>query len=308
MNNIVGYLFLNRIKVQGANAISSPITYGFPALSGFLGAIHALNRKIEKRDVIHLDGILVACHDCQVSAYRQHDFADYRFSQARRPLKKKDGEYQSPPIIQEGKVNLVVSLMVEIKGERNVRRWFNEEENVSSFINEITRCLMQQRIAGGSILSVEGIRYFDSTTTSDQLKRSLLPAFVLMSAQKDLREITNQLKKQNPDATGLDALIETCKLHHTPKIDKTNEVKWTTDSVKKGRAWLVPISVGYQSISPRFEKNAMQNSRHPEYPSQYVECLYSLGKWVFPSSLGENQDQWFWRYSNQDNLYLINQF
>ena len=42
---VAGYLIFNRDRVQDANAISSPITYGFPAVSGFLGAFHAMARK-----------------------------------------------------------------------------------------------------------------------------------------------------------------------------------------------------------------------------------------------------------------------
>ena len=42
-----GYLLLKRIHIENANAISSPITYGFPAITGFLGAVHALSRRLQ---------------------------------------------------------------------------------------------------------------------------------------------------------------------------------------------------------------------------------------------------------------------
>ena len=69
----VGYLCLNRIQISNANAISSPLTYGFPAITGFTGAVHALSRKVSQIDGledIRLDGVLIACHSYQPQTYR----------------------------------------------------------------------------------------------------------------------------------------------------------------------------------------------------------------------------------------------
>ena len=38
-------LALPRLRVQNANAISSPLTHGFPAMTAFLGLMWALERK-----------------------------------------------------------------------------------------------------------------------------------------------------------------------------------------------------------------------------------------------------------------------
>ena len=59
----VGYLLVSRIEINNANAISSPLTYGFPAITGFTGAVHALSRKISQVDGLQnicLDGVLIA--------------------------------------------------------------------------------------------------------------------------------------------------------------------------------------------------------------------------------------------------------
>ena len=62
MSSVSHYLLLDRIAVENANTISSPLTYGFPALSGFMGSIHALNRKLVSAGFqIELSGVLVAC-------------------------------------------------------------------------------------------------------------------------------------------------------------------------------------------------------------------------------------------------------
>ena len=98
------YLLFDRMQIQAANAISGPLSYGFPALNGFLGAIHALNRRLPESEGITLGGVLVACHHCDVQLYRPHPYADATFNQSRNPLKKtatppplsKKAKYTSP--------------------------------------------------------------------------------------------------------------------------------------------------------------------------------------------------------------------
>ena len=116
MKSLISYLLIDRIKITAANTISSPITYGFPAISAFLGATHALNRELRKDWDITLDGILIACHDCHSHAHRKHPNADYSFNQKRTPLKKNGS---APSIIEEGKCDLTLSLVIKIYGEKN---------------------------------------------------------------------------------------------------------------------------------------------------------------------------------------------
>ncbi len=46
IGDIKRVLLLPHIKVNGANALSSPFTIGFPAMTAWLGAVHALQRKV----------------------------------------------------------------------------------------------------------------------------------------------------------------------------------------------------------------------------------------------------------------------
>lgn len=119
MSDVSYYLLFDHIEIHGANAISSPLTYGFPSITGFLGAIHALSRKIESEynQSICLDGVMIACHDYELQIYRKNHFADYRFKLTRNPIGK-NGKPQA--IIQEGKVHLEVSLVVEEIGRAHV--------------------------------------------------------------------------------------------------------------------------------------------------------------------------------------------
>lgn len=302
MNDVSHYLLLKKIGIEGANAISSPLTYGFPAITGFLGAIHALNRKpVAANYQIKMPGVLIACHDIHVQRYRPHPYADYTFNQTRNPIKKDGG---TASIIEEGKVHLTVSLVVEITASLREVSVLSDEAEVFERICRDT--LFQQRMAGGSVHSIRQVQLIDSSDI-EAIKKSLLPAFVLMDARTDLVEITKGLQKQNPAATALDGIIEVAALHNEPIDTSINKNGWQTRSVKTGRGWLVPIPVGYQAIAPQFAPGELANCRNPEYPSQYVEAIYSLGKWVFPNRLPENFPQCFWRYSQIGNSFLVNQ-
>ena len=41
-----GLLILPRLQVQNANAVSGPLTWGFPAPTAFTGFAHALDRRL----------------------------------------------------------------------------------------------------------------------------------------------------------------------------------------------------------------------------------------------------------------------
>ncbi len=106
-------------------------------------------------------------------------------------------------------------------------------------------------------------------------------------------------------------MLDVCTIHHLPHIQKNDTVKWENYSIKKGRGWLVPMPIGYQGISDKYQAGLMQNVRNPEYPSQYVEAIYGLGKWLYPYHLKRNDKilSAFWRYSYDDEkqLYLTTQ-
>ena len=301
MSQVAYYLLFDRIEVQAANAISSPITYGFPAITGFVGAVHALSRKIPTDQEISLDGVLIASHGYQVQAFRPHDYADYRFNQSRNSIKK-NGKTAS--IIEEGKVNLTVSLLVEVKvSEQSFRKL---RDNPDNFTDDLKKRMLQQRIAGGSVQNIQQVRLFTRSDVDD-IKIALLPAFVLMDARNELIAITQELQQKNPQATALDALVDVATLHHEPETNDKGNTNWTTQSVKTGRGWLVSIPVGFQGIAEPFEPGRLENCRNPEYSSRYTECIYSLGKWLFPYRLKELSGS-FWRYDNtHPNLYLMTQ-
>lgn len=308
---VVGYLLIKKVVIDAANTISSPITYGFPAITGFLGSFHAMSRKMAQDDElsdVSLGGVLLACHDCQPQMYRPNSYNNYTFNQTRNPIKK-DGKTAS--IIEEGKCRLNMTFVVEVLAESKLT-----PELQATAIQKTEQWIQQQRMAGGSVRGLarfEPVQFFETDDISAVIPQ-LLPAFVLMDAQEEFAQIIDEVKADNPDATPLDALIDVCTLHHIPETQKNGETKWATMSRKTGHGWLTPIPIGYQGISDVFDAGAMQNVRNPEYASQYVEAIYSLGKWVYPqrlNSIGGDNDvaNAFWRYHHdtEQNLYLVTQ-
>ena len=102
-------LILPRIKVEGANAISG-LVYGFPAVTHFLGYIHALSREIDAKLGLKLGGCGIVCHDYQIHAYKNGGGGEQIFSLSRNPLTK---EGQTAPFNEEGKIRMEVSLIIE---------------------------------------------------------------------------------------------------------------------------------------------------------------------------------------------------
>lgn len=299
-----GYLLFKRIHIENANTISSPITYGFPAVTGFLGAVHALSRKLQTLEAANnlcLDGVLIACHDCQPQVYRQTPYSDYSFNQSRNPLLKSG---KTASIVEEGKCHLTLTLGMELLAEKPISK-----DQGTQLALQVQEMLMQQRIAGGSVRGFGGRQpaHFFLLNDAWQMTRHLVPAFILMEAKKDLEELTAELQKNQPEATALDALIDLACLHHIP-VGKNSSVQWQTRSAKTGRGWLVPIPLGYQGIAPAFAAGELANCRTKEYPAQYVEAVYSLGKWVFPHRI-HDFTRAFWRYRHQaeNDLYLVTQ-
>lgn len=200
------YLLIEKIKVQNANAVSG-FTWGFPAITHFLGFSHNLNRKLKlNSDLsnVNLTGCAVIAHEQHVHAYK--DGSNTRFSQ------NKINHYLSsttsanmrktPPVIEEAKMNMTVSLLIPIDGYLG-----GLEEELISFINNASQT---QRLAGGTVLSIEKIELIDLAEEENQrsLRSKLLPGFVLQDRSNYLAEHFSNLQEANPEAELLDAWFD----------------------------------------------------------------------------------------------------
>lgn len=213
------YLLLNRVKVQNANCIAG-FTWGFPAITHFLGFTHHLHRQLTDCYDISLSGCAVISHEYTVHAYRPtykgRPSSDYEFIQSKNPpyLKGHDKK-TTPPIIEEGKMNMTVSLVIELDKELVGNKQLKEE-----FEQTVRALCLRGRLAGGTILSVDAVTLF-SSENDRKIKRALMPGFVLIDRSDYLKEHYEALQQENPDVEMLDTWLyfSALKQKARPKCD-----------------------------------------------------------------------------------------
>ena len=314
------FIVLERIDVQKANCIAG-FTWGFPAITHFLGFSHNLSRKLQGEYQIKLTGCGVVCHQHQVHVCRHKAGADYKFIQGKNSVttKKQASELNSkgknPPIIEEGKMHFNASLIIECKG-----LIAGGETGFEQFKRYIELLCCQQKLAGGSINAIQSISIHSAGTEDEhkkllrRIKRLLLPGFVLMDRSDMLSAHFEKLKTENNDVELVDAWLDFSALKYkaTPLLNK-DEIKPTekTKAVwellpKPYNGWLVPIKTGYRAISNIYPPSVVKNVRDNEVPVCFVESIHSIGEWMGIHKLTDIEDC-LWNYHFHNDLYLCRQ-
>lgn len=235
------YILLEKIIVQNANAIAG-FTWGFPAITHFLGFVHLLNRKLlnhqEFKD-IYLGGCTVISHKHKVHTYQSN--YETRFTQSKNPPYL-DNRGTSAPIIEEGKMNMMVSLVVEYEGNIG-----NSQDN---FIKWIEKNCYLQRLAGGTILDIKNINIYNIEKDEDvkHIISKLLPGFILKDRSSYLTEHFDSLKKENDDAELIDAWLDfsALKKQARPKYDLIEKYLISLKNEKLIKLWKIHLSSPYQ--------------------------------------------------------------
>jgi len=200
------YLLIKHIKVQDANAVAG-FTWGFPAITHFLGFTHNLSRKLQKHDNffdIHLSGCAVIAHHHQV-----HTYGYNQLTQSKKPAyqykEQAKNKVGSPPVIEEGKMNMTVSLLIKSDGNIGNRK--------DSLVSWLTNVCKRQRLAGGTVLDIADIDFLriDNEQNKGNLRgliHKLLPGFVLIDRSDYLEEHFHYLQSKNSEAELFDAWLD----------------------------------------------------------------------------------------------------
>jgi len=106
-------LLLPRLRVQNANALSGPLTWGFPAVTAFTGFVQALELKLREALDIQLAGVAIVCHHHQAQTSVPAGKRTRVFHLTRNPVGK-DGA--TAAIVEEGRIHLDVSLLIGVSG------------------------------------------------------------------------------------------------------------------------------------------------------------------------------------------------
>lgn len=303
MNDAKALILLPRLQIQNANAISGPMSWGFPSPTAFAGFVHALQRQLSH--VLHngFGAVGIVCHQFDPQVSRPPGKRTYAFNLTRNPQGKDGG---TAAIVEEGRAHMEVSLLLTLLDT------IDSEERIF-FAQDVMEIAHTMRLAGGSMLPQRpGKRYeaiFHSLPPSQaeqdkafrKLRRSLLPGFALVQREDRLAEHLHQMQKKEAQANALDALLDITRLNIEPNqinSEEPNEHQW---DIRRQPGWLVPIPVGYAAISPLFAPGEVRNARDNETPFRFVESLYSLGEWVSPHRLTTLQQLLWYRQTDMEN-------
>ncbi|WP_028300236.1 type I-F CRISPR-associated protein Csy2 [Oceanospirillum beijerinckii] len=308
-------LIIKRLQVQNANAISG-LTWGFPAVSNFLGFTHALSRFLQEKHDVALGGCGVICHQHQVQAYQPAGVGEYVFALSRNPLTK-DGK--TAPFNEEGRMHMQVSLVIECDFDSDDFDFDtdDDDQDIALFEQQIEQRLYRQRLAGGTIQHIQQVKFIPLQESLEKREKQcrklmfqLLPGFALVDRSPLLAQHYQQLKQDNPEAEMLDAWMDfaALKFQAQPKVKEGEEITEDTPAdwiyqPKPAEGWLVPITTGYKGISQLYEPGEVANTRDPDTPFRFVESVYGVGQWLSPHRI-KDPEQLIWRYQQQDDWYL----
>lgn len=280
-------LLIPRIKIHNANALSSPYTIGFPAMTAWLGATHALERALNKTEFheVKFTSMAVACHKMDLQTYRGKGDFVHSIIGTGNPLDK-SGKRSS--FIEEARCHLTVSMVIEYKNLGLAKDEFIETVN-NIFQSKI-------KIAGGDIMDCSPAKLLSIHDEASQNKvlRMLMPGHCLI----DRRDLMKHAMVEGKDA--IDALLDYLKVTHHCEIDEKEKVTWNSN--RKENGWIVPIATGFHGIS---ELGKAQNQRDPKTPHRFAESVVTLGEFVMPHRI-TNIDNILWHYHTDQgkNLYL----
>lgn len=285
------YIVLRKLKIQNANALSSALTIGFPALSAWLGAVHAMQRKLNEKESfknLEFNQAAIACHDFKLHTHKGHGDFDWSIIGTGNPLTK-DGK--RPSFIEEGRCNLCVSMII---GCNNLSR-FDFDDFKSEFE---TILFSKMKVAGGDILDFNQVEYKkpDSEDEKRKLLNSLMPGYILV----ERRDLVKEAMENGTDA--LDAVMDHVALHHSCEKDESGEIQWQVK--RKASGWIIPIATGFQGISDLTEPGKTYNQRDSSVPHRFAEAIVTLGEFKMPHRLRFDDAFWHYDYRENENLYL----
>lgn len=326
-------LTLPRLRVQNANCISSPMTWGFPAITAFTGFMVALQRRLMQKAgdeanalaaSLRFESVGVICHrfEPQVSKTRFETYFALKRQMIRTKKDLQEFNNGSPPaFVEEGRAYLDISLVFTVYTAQG----YVSDEDAQAAAQAVAAEVAGMRLAGGSIMPpLQKLRAPQRTPRIDalkaapedqlkqfkQLRRRLLPGFALVSRDDVLQQRLQTLQdahaaqasttSASAAPTLLDAWLDLSRINHRAQLDEaTGQVTWKQDA-RPG--WLVPMPVGFAILSS-YEAGTVANARDAHTPFRFVESVYSIGQWVSPHRLAD-ADAFMWQPQHDPELGL----
>lgn len=295
---------LPHLKVHNANAVSSPLTHGFPSITAFLGLMWALERRTRALGLdLAFNAVGVVCHGYEEQTTEGGFVKSFRLT--RNPVGKDGG---TAAIVEEGRIHLDLSLVLAVHAET----WDQDAQRRD--LQTLTELLQGMRVAGGTLLSSAPrhrawIADFTSGDPDDRarvfhrLRTRLLPGTALVARDDLIDQRLRELQAGNPDASRLDAWLSLSRINwYYDAAANAGKGGWQHD--RKGRGWVVPIPVGYGALGERHAAGSVPNARDATTPFRFVESLYSMGEWIGPHRLHSPLDLlWYADSQSEHGLY-----
>ncbi|NML15973.1 type I-F CRISPR-associated protein Csy2 [Azohydromonas caseinilytica] len=308
-------LLLPRLRIQNANAVSSPMTWGWPAMTAFLGAMTAAERRLGRDAGIKFYGVGMVCHGFEPQVTRGGYTRSFHLT--RNPVLPNGA---TAAIVEEGRAHLDLTLVFDVE----VTEGQDGEAERQALAQRVAQLVQGMRIAGGSVMpALPGNRRpprpllellpvghaDDERKQFRRLMRRCLPGFALVSRDDLLQARLEALRQADVDASPLDAWLDlsrlTSRAHKVSrqKADGTVEesAEWRYDS-REG--WIVPIPVGFAGLSGLHPAGSVAGARDAATPLRFVEGVYSIGQWISPHRLRGWSDLFWWaEHDEASRLY-----
>ena len=315
-------LVLPRLRVQNANAISSPLTHGFPSITAFTGLMWALERKLAQAGIalqLLKVGVICHAHDEQVV-----DGYVKTFRLTRNPVDKRGN---TAAIVEEGRIHLDITLVFGVAAPGTPAALIQATEDpAQTLAQRVAEVLATMRIAGGTVLPTPptpgrrtrpwlALLHEDAEAQAAvfrQWRRQWLPGYALVGRDDLLAARLAHLRQSQPEATLLDAWLHAARFNHVPIAAAEGDaplangkVRWADPLRGKGAGWTVPIPVGYASLTGKpYGAGEVAHARDTTTPFTFVESVYSLGEWISPHRLQSVQALlWHAETDSEKGLY-----
>ncbi len=260
------FILIKGIGVVNANAVSG-FTWGFPSPTHFLGFVNALRLKLNPSLIsqnniasdiyanIELKGCAIFSHKHKIHTYqpytdeKQTYLDDIQFSQKRGTnyMLFQKNRADTPPVIEEAKMNMTVSLLIEYDGSI---------DNDIAFTDFLKKTCYKMRLAGGSIFNIDEVSLYNIENNNKkiiaQLKRQLLPSFVLLDRSQDVQTYFTELQKEDNSKQFYDAWLDCCTLKQKARPTSDLITKFIEQFSKKNddnsllESWENHLSKPYQ--------------------------------------------------------------
>lgn len=268
----------SRVSVTHANTYQGALAWGFPGPTTWVGMMTALNLRLKERgSPIQVQSVAVVVYDFQPQV------AQGKFCPPRAPLDER-GQVQGIQEAQGGWANLEAAFVFKVA----------YEGDLDLVITELMTELFFLRFAGGAMLSKRGKPSYLCLTGDRDKDHEEFMAYKRRWMLGSLLKLRTELIQEHQACLSQELGTAASKLEAWYDLFT---IRVRDDSETMTRAyggWLVPVTTGYQGVSPVYPPGTVQGVRDQGVPFHFVESIWDVGEWVSPSRL-ESTDAVFCR-------------